>query len=50
MFGSITYLEIKNYPIGKICDLQHLRNQLKTMKITKSKVENLKVIKMLFFK
>ena len=36
IFGSVTYLEIKNIPMSNICDLQNLRNQLESMQINKS--------------
>jgi hypothetical protein len=36
IFGSITYLEIKNCHINSIFDLQNLRNQLEVLICTKS--------------
>lgn len=36
IFGSLTYLEIKNIPINNIYDLQNLRNQLETLICIKS--------------
>lgn len=31
IFGSITFLEIKNVPIRRICNMQYLRNQLEVL-------------------
>lgn len=43
IFGSITYLEIRNIPIMSIYDLENLRKQLETLIVFKSldKVQNL---------
>lgn len=43
IFGSLTYLEIRNIPILNIYDLEHLRKQLETLIVFKSldKVQNL---------
>lgn len=36
MYGSLTYLEIKNCPINNVLDLQNLRNQLEVLICVKS--------------